>query len=75
MSPDYYLPPPKAPNPPAQIGGQDAMLLVVLCSFSVPFGKLFSKIISNYFGSKVSSNGRLGITVPTAPLKVEEVAL
>ena len=51
------------------------MLLVVLCSFSVPFGKLFSKIISNSFDSHILSNGRLGITAPTATLEEEEVAL
>lgn len=51
------------------------MLLIVLCSFSVPFGKLFSKIISNSFGSKVSSNYSIGITAPTATLEEEEVAL
>ncbi len=51
------------------------MLLIVLCSFSVPFGKLFSKIISNSFCLKVSSNGRLRITAPTATLKEGEVAL
>ena len=51
------------------------MLLIVLCSFSVPFGKLFSKIISSFLGLKVSSNGRLGITASTATLKFEGVAL
>ena len=51
------------------------MPLIVLCNFSVPFGKLFPKIISNFLGSKVSSNGRLGITAPTATLKEKEVAL
>jgi hypothetical protein len=51
------------------------MLIVLLCNFRVPFGKLFSKIISNFFCLKVSSNGRLGITTPTATLKEGEVAL
>ena len=51
------------------------MLLIVLCSFSVPFGKLFSKIISNSFDSHILNNGRLGITAPTATLKEEEGAL
>ncbi len=40
------------------------MLLVVLCNFSVPFGKLFPKIISNSFGSKTLDNGSIGITAP-----------
>ncbi len=51
------------------------MLLVVLCNFSVPFGKLFSKIISNSFGSKALNKGRLGITAPISTLKEEEVVL
>jgi hypothetical protein len=51
------------------------MLLVVLCNFSVPFGKLFPKIISNSFGSKTLDNGSIGITAPTATFKEEEVAL
>ncbi len=51
------------------------MLLVVLCSFSVPFGKLFSKIISNSFDSHTLNNGSLGITAPTATFKFEGVTL
>ncbi len=51
------------------------MLLVVLCSFSVPFGKSFSKIISNSFGSSVLNNDSLGVTASTATFKFEEVAL
>lgn len=50
------------------------MLLIVLCSFSVPFGKLFSKIISNSFSSKTLDNGRIGITASTATFKEEEGA-
>jgi hypothetical protein len=50
------------------------MLIVVLCNFSVPFGKLFPKIISNSFGSKTLDNDSIGITAPTATLKEEEVA-
>ena len=51
------------------------MLLIVLCSFSVPFGKLFPKIISNCFGSKTLDNGSIGITAPTVTLEEKEVAL
>ncbi len=51
------------------------MLLVVLCNFSVPFGKLFPKIISNYFGSKTLDNDSIRITAPMATPKKEEVAL
>ena len=51
------------------------MLLVVLCSFSVPFGKLFSKIISNSFDSHTLNNGSLGITALIADFKIEEAAL
>jgi len=50
------------------------MLLIVLCSFSVPFGKLFPKIISNSFGSKTLDNSSIGITAPTATLKEKEGA-
>ncbi len=50
------------------------MLLLVLCNFSVPFGKLFPKIISNSFGSKTLDNGSIGITVPAATLKEKEGA-
>ena len=50
------------------------MLLIVLCSFSVPFGKLFPKIISNSFGSNILDNDSIGITAPTATLKDQEGA-
>ncbi len=50
------------------------MLLLVLCNFSVPFGKLFPKIISNSFSSPTLNNGGLGITAPTATLKEKEGA-
>jgi hypothetical protein len=51
------------------------MLIVVLCNFSVPFGKLFSKIISNYFSSSVLNNDGLGITALPATSRLVEVAL
>ncbi len=51
------------------------MLLVVLCSFSVPFGKLFSKIFSSFLGLNASNIGSIGITAPTATLKFEGVAV
>ncbi len=51
------------------------MLILVLCNFSVPFGKLFPKIVSNYFGSKTLDNGSIGITDSTATLKEEEVVV
>ncbi len=51
------------------------MLILVLCNFSVPFGKLFPKIISNSIGSKTLDNGSIGITAPTATLKDQEGAL
>ncbi len=47
------------------------MLLVVLCNFSVPFGKLFPKIISNSFGSRALDNGSIGITAIAATSKIE----
>ncbi len=50
------------------------MLILVLCNFSVPFGKLFPKIVSNSFGSKTLDNGSIGITATTTTLKEEEVA-
>ncbi len=50
------------------------MLLVVLCNFNVPFGKLFSKIISNFFHFLASKVVSTRIIAPTAPSKfVEEV--
>jgi hypothetical protein len=51
------------------------MPLIVLCNFIVPFGKLFSKITSNSFGSSVLNKDRIGITASTATLKFDEVAL
>ncbi len=51
------------------------MLLIVLCNFSVPFGKLFPKIISNSFGSKTLGNGGIGIIDPTTTLEKEELAV
>jgi hypothetical protein len=51
------------------------MLLVVLCNFSVPFGKLFPKIISKSFVSKTLDNDNIGITATTITLKEKEVAL
>lgn len=51
------------------------MLILVLCNFSVPFGKLFPKISSNYFGSKTLDNGSIGITAPTTTPKDQAVAL
>jgi hypothetical protein len=51
------------------------MLILVLCNFSVPFGKLLPKRISNSFGSETLDNGSIGITAPMATPKKEEVAL
>ncbi len=54
---------------------KQSMLLIVLCNFSVPFGKLFPKINSNYFGSKTLDNDSIGITALTATPEEKEVAL
>ncbi len=47
------------------------MLLIVLCSFSVPFGKYFSKIVSSLRGLNVLDIGSTGIA---ATNKFVEVA-
>jgi len=41
----------------------------------VPFGKLFPKIILNFFESKILGNGGIGITAPTATTEKEKLAL
>ncbi len=61
VSADVIIPPAGA-STQSLTGGQDVILIIVLCNFSMPFGKLFSKIISSLLCSNALNISSIGIT-------------
>ena len=64
--------PPAGASTQSLTGGQDVILIIVLCNFNVPFGKLFSEIISSLLCPNALNISSRGIT---ATSKYVEVAL
>ena len=69
VSADVIIPPAGA-STQSLTGGQDVILIIVLCNFSMPFGKLFSKIISSLLCLNALNISSIGITATSKCVEV-----